>query len=160
VRPKRRNTICYGYWKVNIVQIRQETGSLSMMSTFFPWNILSFDTVCCHILEREEAKTRWWTTFHPFNRFSLLVHQWIQLDKWKPEGSPTFCEPLLGEQSGNFQKFSPLNNLYVSNSIRDQRFQQDLIPCGSRLSFWTCSQWRSSEVLLKVVLFCWWIMKL
>jgi hypothetical protein len=44
---------------------------------------------------------------------------------------------------------------YVNNSINDQRFQRDLIPCGSRLSFlnvFTMTiEW--STVLLKVVMF-------
>jgi hypothetical protein len=35
VTPKRRNTNRYGYWKVNVVQIWHETGSQTVLPTFF-----------------------------------------------------------------------------------------------------------------------------
>jgi hypothetical protein len=35
LRPKRKNTVSYGNWKVNIVKIWRETGSLSVLATFF-----------------------------------------------------------------------------------------------------------------------------
>jgi hypothetical protein len=35
VRPQTRNTVRYGYWKVNIIQIWHESGSLAVLPTFF-----------------------------------------------------------------------------------------------------------------------------
>jgi hypothetical protein len=62
---------------------------------------------------RSQAKPRCWITFNPFNRFSLVIHQWIQLNYWKLESHQKFSNPCLGEQLGNFQKGSLLNNFWT-----------------------------------------------